>query len=76
MNKNVAKLVEDMCLNKFNAIVTDKVPISSFCHMAIQKLVENNLVRGVITENVDHMHVKAGIDPQFVVEKNHNIYEF
>ena len=77
-DKNVEKLVADLNLGKgkLNVVETDKVTISSFCHMAIQKLVENDLVRGVVTENVDHMHIKAGIDEQFVVERNSNIYEF
>ena len=61
---------------KFNIIETDNIAISNFCHKAIQKLVENNLIRGIVTENVDHMHVKAGIDEQFVVEKNSNAFEF
>ena len=74
--KNVAEVVADLCSGKFNIIETDQVPISNFCHMAIKKLVENDLVRGVVTENIDHMHVKAGIDSQFVVERNSNIYEF
>ena len=76
LDQNVTKLIADLCENKFNVIETDKVPISNFCHIAVQKLVESNLVRGVITENVDHMHVKAGIDQQFVLEKNSNLYEF
>ena len=62
LKQNIAKLVTNLQENKFNVVESDKVPISNFCHMAIKMLVDRNLVRGVVTENTDHMHVKSGID--------------
>jgi len=46
--------------------------LPTLCHMAIKKLVDENLVKFVVSQNTDGLHVKSGIPNEKIAELHGN----
>lgn len=51
---------------------TNVVP--TFTHMALKKMVECGLVKFIVSQNIDGLHIRSGIPPDQLAELHGNIY--
>lgn len=56
-------------------IVSTHFQLPTQCHMAIKKLINENIVKHVISQNTDGLHVKSGIPLDRISEVHGNSYK-
>ncbi|KAF6204692.1 hypothetical protein GE061_018853 [Apolygus lucorum] len=56
----------------FNVSFDDAVP--SFAHMAIVELVKQGFVQYVVSQNIDGLHLRSGLDRSFLAELHGNMF--
>lgn len=58
--------------NGLKPIVTNHIKLPTLCHMAIKKLVDKDIVKYVVSQNTDGLHVKSGIPIEKISELHGN----
>lgn len=50
----------------------DAIPTKA--HMAIKKLIDNNKVKYIVSQNIDGLHLKSGVGRQYIAELHGNMF--
>lgn len=57
---------------EINISFNDAIPTKT--HMAIKQLIDSGYVRFVVSQNIDGLHLKSGVNRKFIAELHGNMF--